>query len=229
VNKDTTKKIFIIYEVHPSNIKDRCWNNLETSKYQIEIIGSKLIKDLFEINYLPVLDERIDKHIRNLEEWINVIEENVLAFEKTIYDETSNTIPNKELKIIDKIISEYPNCKLYLEGSKNTVQVRSELFYHAKQRKIDIILLDEGNKTYEEALDDKGRPIKKSYDEVQNGREEYWIKKIDKTIGNSNAIVIVGAAHSSNHKSFSTHVGYLDKKLKELGYEVNCFFVTPYE
>jgi hypothetical protein len=210
-------KIYILAEHHPSNLKALSSMSVYDSSRKI-IEGFRSAKSIDDI-------DRID-----LDGIINEITSSVDVFL------CANNIINEEFKLLEHLIYILPSPVIYLEGNEETNKyARPEIIELAKERNLKLIYLDEGNPRYEKMEDENGRILKHTY-EIQKGREDYWVRRIEETKEDSECgIAILGVDHvrySPIRKIYGIlkpkyrYVGYFDKKLRKRGYEVEIFEFT---
>ncbi|MGC9200630.1 MAG: hypothetical protein ACP5F8_01560, partial [Candidatus Aenigmatarchaeota archaeon] len=128
-------------------------------------------------------------------------------------------LKNKEYEILSNALENRKNNKIvaYLEGNIKAWKLRQEILSLLKKYNASVVYLDEGNSRYERLLDEKGNFLK-SVEEIQIGREDFWIKKIKENPNYDFSIAIVGKKHViPNSKPF---IGYFAQKIRELGYNV---------
>jgi len=212
------KKVIILAEEHPSNIKILASLGINLAKKEIENHSKNLIKTLNETDV-----DRIKDIVESMESSIELYLK-------------QQDIKLKEYEILDSLLSRLPtsSTKLYVEGSRGALEERLEINCLAKKYGIEVVLLDEGNPRYERLEDENGNPLKSS-SEIQIGREDYWVNKINTTIKDCKyAIVIVGRNHVRfsdediyrTSRNTSKEVGYFGEKLKENNYDVEIIDVV---
>jgi len=225
INKKT--KIYIVGEYHPTNLSRMSFLCIDSLVKEVESLKDKLLEQLY-------LRRKVDTKI--IEDIYKSIEE-LLECERMLL--CAEEIREREFEYIDQFTNSL-NGKivLYLEGNSEVNIDRSEIVELAKRKNLKLVYLDEGNVRYEKLLDGKGKPLK-NVNEVQVGREDYWIKRIEETIEDAEyAIAVVGINHVGRdkgdflrkiYKKLSPrhrHIGYFDKKLKEKGYDVEVIEIT---
>jgi hypothetical protein len=211
------KTVIIVAEEHPPNLRFFAYLVLHLARREIEQYSESLIK-----TFAKTFMDRIKDAVRTMESSADIYLR-------------QQSIKLKEYEMLDFLLSRLPrdSTMLYVEGSRGVLEERPEIDCLIKKYGIRVVLLDEGNRRYEKLEDERGNPLKNS-SEIQIGREDYWVNKINTTMGDSKcAIVMVGRNHirfsdkSIRRTSYtnSKEVGYLGKKLEELGYEVEIIDV----
>jgi hypothetical protein len=212
------KKVIILAEEHPSNIRILASLGIKLAEKEIENYSKNLIETLNE-TYLDRIKDAVESVETSVELYLKQQE-----------------IKLKEYEILDFLLSSLPtsSTKLYVEGSKGVLEGRFEIDFLVKKYGIEVVLLDESNPRYEELEDENGNLLKSS-SEIQIGRENYWVNKLNTTIKDSKyAIAIVGRNHVrfSNEYIYRTshnvpkEVGYFGEKLKENNYDIEIIDVA---
>jgi hypothetical protein len=230
-----------------------CSKNLDkifTESYMCRIMGkrsimSRVIGRITSIickimnRIMGGINSKIENEVRALTEiYTNRIIDAVKTLENSFEALLiGQDIKLEEYEILDFLLKKSPtnNTKLYIEGIKDVLEERREINSLIKEYGIErnVVFLDEGNHRYEELKDENGNLLKNSL-EVQIGREDYWVNKINTTIGDYKyAIAIVGRNHVRHSNEFiyrtscnvSEEVGYFGEKLKRLGYEIEIIDV----
>ena len=212
------KIVITLAEEHPSNLKILAYLGINLSKKEIENHSKNLIKTLNET------------YVDRIKDVVESMESSIELYLK------QQDIKLKEYEILDSFLSILPkdSTKLYVEGSRGVLEERPEIDSLVKKYGIEVVLLDEGNPRYERLEDENSNPLKSS-SEIQIGREDYWVNKINTTIKDSKyAIAIVGRNHvrfsdeyiyRTSH-STSKEVGYFGEKLKQNNYDVEIIDVV---
>jgi len=225
VSKKT--KIYIVGEYHPTNLRELAFLCVASVAEEIESLKDKLIEQYQSQKKID------DKLLENIHKNIDKL----LECEEVLF--CAQEIREKEFEYINKLTSSLNDkIVIYLEGNHEANIGRYEIVELAKRENLKLVYLDEGNVRYEKTMDENGRILKHAY-EIQIGREDYWIKRIEETVGDAKyAIAIVGRNHVGRskesvlnkiYKKFSPkyrHIGYFDKKLKERGYDVEIVEIT---
>jgi len=225
VNKKA--KIYILAEYHPTNLTELSFLSAFMLEKEIKSLIDELIERLYkerdaDMNLLKLLEENVDKMIESV---------NMLLY--------AHEIRKKEIEYLEKITHIHDKkTVIYVEGNRETNTARPEIVELARKKNLKLVYLDEGNMRYEKLEDEKGRILKHGY-EIQIGREDFWVNRIEETIGDANyAIAVVGVNHvNGNRKDYIRRIyrrispkyrnmGYFDKKLKEREYEVEIFDIT---
>jgi hypothetical protein len=212
------KKVIILAEEHPSNMKILASLGLGLAKEKIEESSKNLIKTLNK------------RYVSRIERTVEIMENSIELYLK------QQDIKLREYKILDSLLSSLPtsSTKLYVEGSRGVLEERLEIDSLVKKYGIEVVLLDEGNPRYEKLEDENSNPLKSS-SEIQIGREDYWVNKINTTIKDCKyAIAIVGRNHLRFSDEFiyrtsrntSKEVGYFGEKLKQNNYDVEIIDVV---
>jgi hypothetical protein len=215
------KEVIILAEEHPSNLRILASFGLNSARKEIEEFSKNLIEVFIETY---IRKKEIYTYVKGIEDAVETMESSVDLYL------TQQDIKLKEYEILDSFLSILPkdSTKLYVEGNRETFRERSEVYSLAKKYGIEVVFLDEGNRRYEKLEDENGNPLKNS-SEIQIGRENYWVNKINTTIGSYKyAIAIVGRNHLRVSDEFiyrtspdvQKEEGYFGEKLKELGYYV---------
>jgi len=219
-------KICILAEYHPTNLTALSFLAAHMIKKEIERLGGELIEKLYSSG-------EVDKSIlRSLEKEVDEMVEciNMLL--------CAHEIREKEVEYLNEI-ARLPNKKIvvYLEGNRDANAARPEIVELAREKNLKLVYLDEGNRRYENFVDENGRILKHAH-EIQIEREDFWVDRIEETIADADyAIVIVGRNHVRNYKDYirktykrispkRKSVGYFDERLRERGYEVEVFRIT---
>ena len=227
---DKKAKIYILAEYHPTNLRALSFLSAFAIKKEIENQKNELIKKLYQerdadMNALKLLE----KYVNEMIETVNMLT-------------CAHEIREKELEYLERFIDMLDRkTVVYLEGNREfsaSQEGRFEIVKLAEEKNLKLFYLDEGNVRYEKLMDENGRVLKHAY-EIQIGREDFWVNKIEETIGGAGyGIVIVGANHVSNswkgylrkiYKRISPkyrNIGYFDKKLRKRGYEVVVLDIT---
>jgi hypothetical protein len=210
-------KIYILAEHHPSNLKAL---SLMSAYYA----SREIIESFHSVKSIDDIDEiDLDGITNEITSSVDVLL-------------CAHDIINEEFKLLEHLISTLPSPVIYLEGNEETNKyARPEIIKLARERNLKLIYLDEGNPRYEKMVDENGRILKHTY-EIQKGRENYWIRRIEETKRDSErGIAIVGVDHVRYDpirkiygilKPKYRYVGYFDKKLRKRGYEVEIFEFT---
>jgi len=217
------KEVIILAEEHPSNLRILASFGLNSARKEIEEFSKNLIETID-------LSKEIYTYVKRIEDAVETIESSIELYLR------QQDIKLKEYEILDSLLSSSPisSTKLYVEGSKGILEVRPEIDSLIKKYGIEVVFLDEGNPRYEKLKDENGNLLKSS-SEIQIGREDYWVNKINTTIKDSKyAIAIVGRNHvrfsdeyiyRTSH-SMSKEVGYFGEKLKQNNYDVEIIDVV---
>jgi hypothetical protein len=216
------KEVIILAEEHPTNIRTLAFFGLNSARDEIERFSKELINVL--IKSYRRKKEEIYRYLKGIEYAVETINSSIDLYIK------QQDIKLKELEILDHLISRLPegSTKLYVEGSSGVLEERPEIDYLVKKYGIEVAFLDEGNPRYEKLEDESGNLLKDS-SEIQIGREDYWVTKINTTIGGCKyAIVIVGRNHLRFSDKFiyktsrntPKYVGYFGVKLERNNYRV---------
>lgn len=218
-------KICILAEYHPTNLTALSFLAAHMIKKEIERLGSELIEKLYSSGEVDSILRSLEKEVDEMVECINML---LCAHE----------IREKEVEYLNEI-ARLPNKKIvvYLEGNRDANASRPEIVELAREKNLKLVYLDEGNRRYENFVDENGRILKHVH-EIQVGREDFWVNKIEETIADADyAVVIVGRNHVRNYKDNirktykrispkRKSVGYFDERLRERGYEVEVFRIT---
>jgi hypothetical protein len=221
------KEVIILAEEHPPNLRILASFGLNSAKKEIEEFSKNLIEDFIETYDLS---KEIYTYVKGIEDAVETMESSVDLYL------TQQDIKLKEYEILDSLLSSLPisSTKLYVEGNRETFRERPEVYLLAKKYGIEVEFLDEGNPRYEKLEDENGNLLKSS-SEIQIGREDYWLNKINTTIKDSKyAIAIVGRGHVRfsdeyiyrTSRSTSKEVGYFGEKLKQNNYDVEIIDVV---
>ena len=220
-------KIYILAEYHPTNLTELSFLSAFMLEKEIKSLIDELIERLYkerdaDMNLLKLLEENVDKMIESV---------NMLLY--------AHEIRKKEIEYLEKITHIHDKkTVIYVEGNRETNTARPEIVELARKKNLKLVYLDEGNMRYEKLEDEKGRVLKRVH-EIQVGREDFWVNRIEETVGDVNyAIAVVGVNHvNGNRKDYIRRIyrrispkyrnmGYFDKKLKEREYEVEIFDIT---
>jgi hypothetical protein len=233
------KEVIILAEEHPSNLRILASFGLNSAKKEIEEFSKNLI-EVFTETYIRKIKYNQAKTIDSSEDaveameiytYVKGIEDAVEAMESSVdLYLTQQDIKLKEYEILDYFLSILPkdSTKLYVEGNREIFRERPEVYLLAKKYGIEVEFLDEGNPRYEK-LEDENVNLLRNSSEIQIGRENYWVNKINTTIRSCKyAIAIVGRNHLRFSDEFiyrtspdvQKEEGYFGEKLKELGYYV---------
>jgi len=220
-------KIYILAEYHPTNLTALSFLSAYEIKKEIENQKNELIEKLYQ-------DRDVDMNaIKLLEKCVNEMIESVNMLT------CAHKIREKEMEYLERFLDMFDRkIVIYLEGNTDANIGRLEIIELAVEKNLKLVYLDEGNIRYEKLMDENRRILKHVH-EIQMGREDFWVNKIEETIGEADyAIVIVGRDHVSNswkdyirriYKRISPkyrNIGYFDKKLRKRGYEVEVLDVT---
>lgn len=193
-------------------------------------LGLGLAKEKIEESSKNLIKTLNKRYVSRIERTVEIMENSIELYLK------QQDIKLREYKILDSLLSSLPtsSTKLYVEGSRGVLEERLEIDSLVKKYGIEVVLLDEGNPRYEKLEDENGNPLKSS-SEIQIGREDYWVNKINTTIKDCKyAIAIVGRNHLRFSDEFiyrtsrntSKEVGYFGEKLKENNYDVEIIDVV---
>ena len=179
--------IYIIAEHHPSNLEHLSLIELGIIEKDIENLGEELIKSLYEGKDAFNIIKRLVKNIIDIDRLVDMF----------FY---AQEIKEREIKILNELISKIGrNGTIFLEGNEEANMLgRSDILEFAKVHNLKVEYLDRGNVRYERLTDENGRLLK-SGNEIQKGREDFWIRRIEECIeGMHYAIAIVGINHVQN-------------------------------
>jgi hypothetical protein len=226
------KEVIILAEEHPSNLRTLASFGLNSAREEIEEFSKNLIKAFIETytrKYNKAKSVEISTYVKRIEDAVETMESSGDLYLR------QQDIKLKEYEILDSFLSILPkdSTKLYVEGNRETFRKRPEVYSLAKKYGIEVVFLDEGNRRYEKLEDENGNPLKNS-SEIQIGRENYWVNKINTTMGSCKyAIAIVGRNHLRysdeaiyrTSYNVSKEEGYFGEKLKEVRYDVKTIDV----
>jgi len=193
-------------------------------------LGLGLAKEKIEESSKNLIKTLNKRYVSRIERTVEIMENSIELYLK------QQDIKLREYKILDSLLSSLPtsSTKLYVEGSRGVLEERLEIDSLVKKYGIEVVLLDEGNPRYEKLEDENSNPLKSS-SEIQIGREDYWVNKINTTIKDCKyAIAIVGRNHLRFSDEFiyrtsrntSKEVGYFGEKLKQNNYDVEIIDVV---
>ena len=203
------KHFYIIAEEHYTNLKFMTLYAFSSIKKDFDNKIKKINEDISKNYYKDLLRDlsEIDDYLKELESTID-------------FNFEVEKLKVKEYEILDNLLKNIENSVVaYLEGNKEVWNFRPEILrlLNKYDNVKKVVYLDEGNPRYERLVDEKGNFLK-SVEEIQIGREDFWIKKIKENPNYDFSIAIVGKNHViPNSKPF---IGYFAQKIRELGYSV---------